>query len=73
MISRQSILTAVPLCHIIHKVTSFLYSAIRNHALQLFYYTCCIHQRNDADQMYLRCCPVRAWTRLRCLEGVREW
>ena len=21
----------------------------------------------------LRYCPVRAWTRLRCLEGVREW
>ena len=34
---------------------------------------CCIHHRNDADRTYLRCCTVRAWTRLRCLEGVREW
>jgi len=33
----------------------------------------CIHQRNDAGQTYLICCLVRAWTRLRCLEGVREW
>jgi len=30
---------------------------------------CCIHQRNDIDWTYLRYCPVRAWTQLRCLEG----
>jgi len=28
---------------------------------------CCIHQRNDTDRTYLRCCPVRAWTWLCCL------
>jgi len=28
---------------------------------------CCIHQRSDADRTYLKCCPVRAWTRLRFL------
>jgi len=33
---------------------------------------CCIHQRSDADRTYLRCCPVRAWTRLRFLEGARD-
>jgi len=33
---------------------------------------CCIHQRSDADRTYLRCCPVRAWTWLRFLEGVRD-
>ena len=34
--------------------------------------SCCIHQRNDADRTYLRYCPVRALTRLLCLEGVRQ-
>ena len=33
---------------------------------------CCIHQGNNDDRTYLRCCPARAWNRLRCLEGVRE-
>jgi len=28
---------------------------------------CCIHQRNNADRTYLRCCPATAWTWLRCL------
>ena len=42
----------------------------------IIYYTidmlyCCIHQRSDADRTYLRC-PVRASTRLRCLEGARD-
>jgi len=31
-----------------------------------------IHRRNDSDLTYLRFCPVRAWFRLRCLEGARE-
>ena len=33
---------------------------------------CCIHQRSDADGTYRRYCPVRAWTRLRYLEGARD-
>jgi len=41
--------------------------------MNMFTNMCCIHQRNDADPTYLRCRPVRVWTRLRCLEGVREW
>jgi hypothetical protein len=33
---------------------------------------CCTHSRNDSDRTCLRCCPVRAWTRIRCGEGVRR-
>jgi hypothetical protein len=33
---------------------------------------CSIHQRNDADRMYLSYCPVRAWIQLRYLEGMKE-
>ena len=36
-----------------------------------FRFLYCIHQRNNADRTYLRCCPARAWNRLRYL-GVRE-
>jgi hypothetical protein len=27
---------------------------------------CCILREDDSDRMYLRCCSIRAWTRLRC-------
>ena len=29
-------------------------------------------KEGDADRTYLRYCPVRAWTRLRFLEGTRD-
>ena len=29
-------------------------------------------KEGDADRTYLRYCPVRAWTRLRFLEGARD-
>jgi len=29
-------------------------------------------KESDADRTYCRCCPVRAWTRLRFLEGARD-
>jgi len=41
--------------------------------VSVFVCCCCSHQRYDADRTYLRYCPVRAWTRLLCFEGVREW
>jgi len=28
---------------------------------------CCINQGDNTDRMYLRCCPARAWNRLRCI------
>jgi len=28
---------------------------------------CCILRGDDSDRTYLRCCSIRAWTRLRCL------
>jgi len=42
------------------------------HTIDIIWLQCCIHQRNDADWTYIRYCPVRAWTRVRCLEGARD-
>jgi hypothetical protein len=36
-------------------------------------YHCCIHRRNYSSWTYLRCCLIKAWIQLRCLEGVGEW
>jgi len=33
---------------------------------------CCVLRGDDYDRPYLGFCSIRAWTRLRCLEGTRE-